>query len=218
MDFQLLTTAALTLAETSLKQVLAQDSAARTKLKALEGFSLEIHITTPDLKAYLSVLNGEIKLNAYREEPCDASITGSPASLIKLLVSTDKTAVIHGENLQIAGDLQQTQALQSLLADLKLDWEYFASKIIGDLATQQLSDMFSQASNWSKNTAENLTEDLDDYLHHEKRLFPSSPELQHFYSDVDDLNLRVDRLRARLDKAGQGLDRILNKNGSGTKT
>ena len=46
----------------------------------------------------------------------------------------------------------------------------------------------------------NLRDDIDAWLHEEKKLLPDSVELDAFYQAIDTLRLRADRLEARINR------------------
>lgn len=192
----LLQTALLAALETALNQAIALDPAAGNALGRLSGKMLRIQCTRPALAANVMVTDRGLQLGASDEIPADATVSGPPLALLKRLLTRD-TDNLREDGIVIGGDTALVNALQEIFTDLDVDWEYRLSKVIGDIPTQLLSDGITSTSAFLKRTGENVVQDVDDYLHEEKKLFPDAVQLQGFYRRIDALRLRVDRLQAR---------------------
>ncbi len=182
--------------ETCLNQVLSMDTLARKKLEALSGKILRVHCDLPNLVINIMVCDDRLVLSSSEEFKADTIIHGTATALAKLLVKK-KSADLRKDGIVITGNVGLLTSLQEILQNIDLDWEYQISKLIGDLPTQALSDSFSAAGKFTRQSRDNLKKDIDDYLHEEKKIFPSAVELKSFYQSVDKLRLRVDRLEAR---------------------
>jgi ubiquinone biosynthesis accessory factor UbiJ len=192
----LLHSAILSSMESCLNQVLSMDTLAQKKLEPLSGKILRVHCELPSLLINIMVSDGRLFLTSSDELTPDTIIRGNATALAKLLAKR-KTADFRKDGIVITGNVGLLTALQEILQNIDLDWEYQISKLIGDLPTQALSDSLSAAGKFTRQSRDNLQRDVDDYLHEEKKIFPSAVELKSFYQSVDNLRLRVDRLESR---------------------
>lgn len=195
----LINAALLSTLETCLQQVLALDPAAGKKLAALSGNVLRIHCDLPAITADLVVSDDRLLLLQGGDVPADTEIRGSAAALLRLLAKRN-TASLKADGVVITGDAGLLDSLRKILQDLDVDWEYRLSNVIGDVPTQTISDTLAAAGRFTRQAGANLRQDIDDYLHEEKKLFPAAAELERHYAGIDALRLRVDRLAARLRK------------------
>ena len=196
--FQLLSTAVCTAIELSINKVLSLDPSGQTKLSALSGPVIAIQCTSPELEIFISVRNQAIHLSTYYEGEPDTCIIGSANALLRLLTAKDKNHSFYDKELALQGRLEHLQALQKVLLGLNIDWEFHLSKFIGDIPTQTFSDSVATASHFAKNTHDSLMMDIDEYVHEERKLFPSERELESFYGSIDALRLKLDRVQARV--------------------
>lgn len=197
MNPGLLQTALLSAAESCLNRLLALDAASGPRLQKLAGRSLRVECTFPPLAFNLLVNDGTLMLLQGEDRGATATVRGSAAALVKLLVTKDISSA-RAAGINIQGDTGFLADLQAVLTDLDVDWEYQLSRIIGDIPTQAVSDTIAGTEKFARQTAGNLRDDLDAWLHEEKRLFPDRTELEGFYRAVDQLRLRTDRLEARV--------------------
>ena len=68
---------------------------------------------------------------------------------------------------------------------------------LGDVAGHQVAQVLRNGFAWSRQAAQSLTRQLEEFIHEEARLSPPRLELEDFYSDVRQLDQRVERLQKR---------------------
>ena len=185
--------------ESCLNQLLKLDPAARSRLEGISGKSLRVACEFPPFNATLLVSDDRILLSQESESPADVTVSGRAGALLKLLVKKD-TASLHDDGVVITGNAGLLSKMQEILLGMEIDWEYQLSRFIGDIPTQAVSDGVAMTQAFVGDAGKNLQQDLDDYLHVEKKLFPSEEELAAFYESVDELRLRVDRLDSRISR------------------
>jgi ubiquinone biosynthesis protein UbiJ len=91
------------------------------------------------------------------------------------------------------------QQLQSLLVELDIDREFQLSRLIGNLPTSVISSSFNQVTDFARESGSRFKQNPQDYLAEESTLLPRAHEREAFYSAINELALRVDRLQARVD-------------------
>ena len=204
MGANLLQTAILSAAESFLNGILSLDPVATSALQKLSGKSLRVECELPPMSINLVLSDGSIMLlGSQQHQHADATVRGKGHALLKLLTQ-DSVANLRDSGVTVSGDTGFLNALQSILKNLDVDWEYRLSKLLGDIPTQALSDAMAGTRKFTSQSANNLRDDIDAWLHEEKKLFPQKNELAMFYQDIDKLRLRADRLEARVRKLGAG--------------
>lgn len=199
MSAGLFQSAILSTTEAFINRLLGLDAAAVAKLKKLSGKRLHINCEFPAISCNLVISDSSIMLLQGDGSHADAKVSGKASGLARLLL-TNTDNKLHDAGVVISGDTAFLADLQQILKGLDVDWEYRLSRIIGDIPTQAISDSISGTVRFSKRASSNLRDDIDAWLHEEKNLFPARSQLQAFYSAVDNLRLRVDRLEARTRK------------------
>ena len=192
----LLQTTLATVVETIFNQLLALDPAALSKLQTLAGRSIQVRCEQPEIIVTATVVDQGLSLSGNSDIPADATVAGKPLALLKLL-TTRNTANLHRDGVTLGGDMGLVNALQEIFGSMDVDWEYHLGQLLGDVPTQLISDGVAGAGKFARRASANLVQDIDDYLHEEKKLFPTSGEVEKLYAAIYALSLRVDRLRAR---------------------
>lgn len=192
--------AALAAFEKILNRAIALDPASQDGLKALAGTRVHVECTLPPLQLSIFVHEGGLLLGSGAGEGADAWLRGPAPALLELLVSRSGNYSLYGKDVKARGDLEKVQRLQRLLRDLRIDWEFYLSRIIGDVPVQTLSDALGAMGEFLRRGAGSFTMDVDEYLHEERRSVPGSEELESFYRALHTLRLDIDRLAARVER------------------
>src|SRR5690606_10247956 len=124
------------------------------RLSRLEGRALALHCSQPQVSVYVSVGNGSLRLGALHEGECTASLHGSAAAMLSLLLRREPVTSLHNVGLELRGDTGFVQELQTLLLTLEPDWEYQLSRLFGDLPARALGNSVRQGSAWLHNSSQ----------------------------------------------------------------
>ena len=198
MSFALLQTALLLPLERSINGVLALDLTSQARLLKLDGRTLALYASQPQITLYISVRSTGLHFAPPHDGESTASLHGTASALLGLLLRREHIDNLRNKNVELRGDTAFVQELQALLLDLDIDWEYQLGKIIGDIPTQTLASGLREAGAYIRKTGSRLREDVSDYLHEESGVLPTATELETFYHEISELQLRADRLQARL--------------------
>ena len=193
-------TTLLGLMETTINAALQLDPATRKRLGQLSGRVVEIECTSPQLTVFLRPHPDGLILQGQYDQTPDCRISGSALALLKLMTADNKTNALFGNQIRLTGDLELSQALQNLLADLDIDWEAKLADYLGDIAAHQIGNQVRTLYGWSKSASHSLLLDIEEYLHEETRDLPPRAELEHFYSEIESLALTTERLTARIER------------------
>ncbi len=202
-----LQTAALAGLEFLVNKALQLDPATMNRLAELDGRVLLVHCHSPHIKVYcLPGIKGMQFKSWHDDAEVDSTLSGKLSQFVQLLQADDKAAALINGELSVHGNSQDFVALQSILAQLDVDWEQPIARVFGDVGGHQLGRLIRGGLAFGQQAQENLQTQLEQFVHQEAGVLPAREELESFYQDVSDLNLRVDRLQARVARVRQRLD------------
>jgi len=163
-------------------------------LAELRGRTLAVH--TPGLAELLIECTGQTLQLRPAGTP-DASISGGGLSLLAL-AGPDPQAVIARGDVQIEGDAEIAQQFRELARLMRPDLETGLSRLLGRTGAHLAVRGLNALRDWSRATAWTATQNVAEYLAHERGDLVSRSEAEHFLRGVDQLREQVDRLDARL--------------------
>jgi len=193
-------TAAIAALENALNHALQLDPHSGEQLAQLSGKVLHMHCTNPELELFLFPDANGIKLMGYWDGETTTGISGQAADFANLATASDPAAALINGNLELAGDSAPLLELQSILSGLDMDWEAPLVNSFGDVVGHQLAQGLRGLFGWGQQASASFTRQLEEFIHEEARLAPGRQEVEDFYQDLEQLNIRVERLQARLQK------------------
>jgi ubiquinone biosynthesis protein UbiJ len=202
MSLPLLQTALLLPIEHLLNTLIRADAAGEARLAAMAGKVLAIRGESPAFCLYASVIGNRLRLAVVNSGPVDTTISGPASGMLKLLLARGEVHNLQPWGLSLTGDTGFMSAMQKLLMDLQVDWEYHLGRIIGDVPVQGLRDGLDHAGTFVSRAGSRFTEDLGEYLTEESGLLPTRVETEQLASDIAALILRIDRLEAGINHLG----------------
>ncbi|MCG6539268.1 SCP2 sterol-binding domain-containing protein [Pseudomonas sp. KSR10] len=192
-------------AERGINRVLRLDPTALPRLAKLSGQIIEVDCIAPGWRLFILADAEGLRLaEDWGIEP-DCRLRASAASLMRLATSRNKTAILHGPDVEIEGDSAPLMNLADVLQDLELDWEYEVSRWLGPVAAQLLGSGVRGQAAWARQSAHSLRQDLADYLSEESRALVGIAEAETRFVELDRLKLDLDRLEARVERLNQSL-------------
>lgn len=194
----MLATAAIASAEKMLNAALQYDPATRIGLARLSGKILAVSITAPNINIFVMAMDGEVRLMNHWDGDVDTRISGSLIALAQL--SQTEIHNLKDSGVTVMGDISLLADLQQLLKNLDIDWEEMLSQFTGDIIGHQTAALIRAKFGWIKDRAASAQRLTREFLTEELKTLPSKPELEHFYHQVDDVRLAVDRAAARVEK------------------
>ena len=191
--------------EILLNQLLAQDPAAAAKLQELSPPDSQPVIslfctTAPHWQLHLLLDGPRLQLRSVYDGPAAASVSASASAFMRLVMAENSRTALFSPDIVLAGDTHLIQALFEILRNLDIDWEYYMESVTGGVLTNQFSKAVDSAREWSGEFTDSMRSNLQEYLYEESGLLPQQSELEEFYTGVDELRLRLDRLEARLQR------------------
>ena len=165
--------------------------------KGLEGRTLCLSVDGTALKVIFEVANGRVDVTTGDIEDPDATISGLPFSLLRM-VGDDPEAVIRSGTVKITGNPVIADEFRGLFHLTRPDWEEELSRYTGDVIAHELGLGTRRLRSWGRRAAQTLARSMGEYLSEESRLVVSDTELEEFCADVDQLSAAVDRAAAKL--------------------
>ncbi|RLD08265.1 MAG: hypothetical protein DRI65_02740 [Chloroflexota bacterium] len=183
--------------ELVLNKAIAQDPETKSKLDLFEGKRIRIRLTDIVISCDAIVSEQNIRLEPAGEQTADLQISATTFSLLKLTHDPDS---LFSSGIDINGDIRFAKDLQDLMQGFDFDWEAQLSLITGDTLAHPISHGFSQFMSWSKNTGDNLVQDLAEYLREESQMLPDQSQIKEFIMEIDTLRADLDRIEARINR------------------
>lgn len=186
--------------EAALNRLIATDSVTRKALAGLSGQVIALQISDLNQTLYLMPDLQGIQLQGHFDHPADVTLIGTRQRLLQLVLSEDKSAQFFGNGIAVHGDYPLAQRLQAILADSQIDWHGLLASHIGERPANSLLTLARQPLSQLRTLGHNLQQDLDEFLHEESRLLPTTVEAQQLYDGIDQLREQSDRLHARIEQ------------------
>jgi ubiquinone biosynthesis protein UbiJ len=194
----MLSAALLKAAERSIAAALARDSVTARRLGALQGKSVLISARDPDWQLWLLPAEGEIALRNASEQPADCELHAPSALLARLLISSDRKALLQEPEVELVGDSQVLVTLQNIMADLRLDGEAELARWLGPVAGHAIGSALRRSHQWGRESRASLRQTLAEYLTEESRQLVGQAEARARAEQLHALRLQLDRLEARV--------------------
>ncbi len=197
--FDSIQNALLSVAEIGGNRLLDFDEVALAGCREMQGHCIAIDLTDLNYQLYCHPGNWGIRLS--RNPPSrevDARISGRLMALVNLASHDDKVSASIQERVNYEGNVALAQKLQSILANLDIDWEEALAQHSGDVIAFQLHQRARRFGDWLGQSAESLLQTSSEYLREEARLSPSQVEFEQFQLQLTTLKNDVARTEARL--------------------
>ncbi len=192
------------LLDRAMHQASAESPRAVSLLRSLAGRRLAVRVQGTPWRFAVASTGETLRLTELRDDakpadptPADATLSGAPVSLLAL-AGHDPQAAINRGDVTIGGDAEIAQQFRELGMLLRPDLEVALSRLIGRSAAHVTMRGLRAAIDGSRDRTRTLTQNLADYLAHERRDLVSGAEAEHFLRGVDEMRERLDRLEARI--------------------
>jgi ubiquinone biosynthesis protein UbiJ len=192
--------------ERAVRQAKAESPRAVALLQSLAGRSLGVHILGTPWQFVVESTGETLRLVTTAPADADklpgATITGGPLALATL-AGPDPQAVISRGDVAIAGDAELAQQFRDLGLLLRPDLETGLSRLFGRSGAHLAMRGLRAVVDGTRERAWTMTQNVADYLAHERGDLVSGAEAEHFLRGVEEMRERLDRLEARLSQLDQ---------------
>ncbi|MDH4165683.1 MAG: SCP2 sterol-binding domain-containing protein [Gammaproteobacteria bacterium] len=184
---------------TMLNRNVAQSERASALAQQLEGRALSLVFEGTPITLFFRVTDGRIAIDTRDAGEADATLSGSPISLLSL-VGPGAEDRLRGSSIRIAGDAEVAQRFRDLLRHAQPDFEEELSRVVGDVVAHQVANIARGFFDWGRKAADSFSSNVAEYLQEEGRDVPARVEVEEFLEAVDRLREATDRLEARLNR------------------
>ncbi len=185
--------------EKAINRYLAMDSESKRRMALLDNKIVTLELAGIALTTQLVFTTNGIQLKWDHFIEPDLIIRGTPLNLLHMSLSTDRKK-FFADDVIVEGNMELAQQVLAVFDDLEMDWEDTFSKYLGDVPAYQTGRLLRHLKNMSQRFRNILSYNLNDYVHEEINVVPTKEALQHFFHDIDELRMDVDRLEARIEK------------------
>jgi len=185
----------------ALNQALALDPSMPVKIQGLHGKVLDIVISPLNVHFFIRFEQCELQLLANYDGQPNTVIHSSPLGLIRLsLLPASKVRSLFNDKIRMSGDIELGQQVKKLFDELDIDWEGHLAHFTGDVVAHQIGSFFRQGLALKNRVSTSMCHNVTEYLQEEVRIFPPREEIENFFSDIDELSLRAERLAAHVNQ------------------
>lgn len=188
--------------EKTLNPLLQSEQKNRHLIDQLKGKRIAFRCTDPELIMVMDITqNGELHLFSDKETPAiDLELSGTRQQWITQATSVNETQLL----VTMKGDVQIAAKLHELLQSFDIDWGALFEPYVGSQVSQVTHMLLKGFHKQSVRFLNTLKQSSKEYIQHEGDISVSPNEAEYFYSQVDTLNAKAERLLARA-------NRLINK-------
>ncbi len=184
--------------ERALNRYLQLDPESLSRLATLAGKVLKVEFLGWDISCYLFPDEQGVRLQNYWEGPVDATLKGSPLSLLRVGLARDEKTVALASEIIMEGDVELAHRLSQIMQEIDIDWEEPLAHRVGDVLAHQIGNGVRGMKRWGEAVWSSMRNNMTEYLQEESRYLPPRQEIEDFYTDLDTLRNDVERLAMRL--------------------
>jgi ubiquinone biosynthesis protein UbiJ len=170
---------------------------ARVLLSELQGRRLRVVARYTPWRLTLSATADRLLLSRSEDGPVDATLSGTPFALLSMTREEPQEVIRRGD-VRIEGDGQVAGIFQELALLLRPDLEAELAQLIGDVPAFGVGSLVRRALGYGRSVARTGTQNVGEYLAHERRALVPRAEAKAFLEEVDALREHVDRVAARV--------------------
>lgn len=194
--------------EAALNRALSLDPELRDGLRALDGRSVALHVTAPDLALQVTVAGDRLQVGpVVSDRQADLSVRSTLGGLISQLpallgngLRNDSAPPIG--KLRIEGDADLARRLQRLAERFDPDWQQPFASVFGDVVGVQIANALRAGLRHARDAGGTFASNAVEYVTEESRDVVGRDELNAFHDDVDRVRDDVERLAVRIARLG----------------
>jgi ubiquinone biosynthesis protein UbiJ len=183
--------------EAALNRNIAGSRKAQSLARQLDGKTMSLVAQGTPLAIHCKVSGGRFALSTRHEGAADATLAGTPLSLLALAGPAAENS-LRGGSVRIEGDAEIAQKFRDLLQQARPDFEEELARVIGDVAAHQVANVALGFLGWGRKASAAFAGNVAEYLQEEGRDVPVRLEIDEFLAGVDELRESADRLEARV--------------------
>lgn len=186
--------------EKAVNRYLALDPESKQRMIPLQNKIVTFEIKGISLTVQMIFIEKMIQLKWDQFQKPDLIIRGTPLNLFHMHMARDQRQSFFAEDVMVEGNMELAQHVLALFDELEIDWEDYFSTWFGDIPAHQVGRLMRDAKKMGQRICNTFSYNTSEYIHEEANMFPPKEALQQFFQEVDELRMDVDRLNARIEK------------------
>lgn len=190
--------------QTLINDALRYDLGAQSKLATLQGKTLVLSVSEPNVAFSLTFeAGGFVFLQSDVVEPFDAKVSGKATDMFAVLRAEDRTAAMMAHDINIQGDTRTFFAIQELMSHLDIDWEMALGDRVGDIVAHAIADGLRFFGEMAKNHLTSVERTSRNFFREESGWFVQSDVWQSHQYDIQRVRQDVERIAAKTKRLEQ---------------
>jgi ubiquinone biosynthesis protein UbiJ len=190
-------TAALGAFEGIINAALKLDPGTQYALQKLHGHVFALECTEPALSIYLHV-DEPVRISERFEGDVTTRIVGNSRDFMALVGAEDPASALINSDISVHGKSGPLIELQQILKQLDIDWEEPLADLFGEPAGHQLGRAIRGSARRLAKVPPLVKTRVEQHMFDEARLTPRREEFEVWVKDVAELNVGIERLRAKI--------------------
>ena len=182
----------------AFRRLSANDPAVAGSFSRLDGRILAVEIRGGGPRVMLRFHSTHAEVLGEQSAQFDVRICGSIADFIAYARASRRGESAGAGRIEISGDLQTAQDVQTLIGAIDLDIEEILARYIGGVAAHQIGRALHAVTDYGRNAVSRLEQDLSDYVRVEAGVLPTRREVDDQRRAAFELADDLARLEARL--------------------
>lgn len=190
----------------AINSYLNLDPESKMRVKKLSGKAIAIELLP--FHFHFQCVFSENKVEVYSDElmETETQIRGTPLQMMGVMINKENRQQFFAEDIVITGNAELGQQVIALFDELQIDWEEHMAQFVGDVPAYHVGRFVKKIGSWLRHSENSFSQDINEYVHEEAGLFPSSEAFQDFFNDIDALRMDVDRVEVRIKKIKENVE------------
>jgi len=188
----------LSLGQRMLNEQIRARTAARERLRELDGKRFAVSIRGSDFRVVAEAAGDELRLSRSGDEACDVELSGGALDLLKLARSASLSE-LKNAGATLNGDIHVAEGFAELFRLAMPEAEALLADWIGDMPAHAVGEAARAVGGWTGRAGEAFELNLGEYLQEENPTLVPTPLARKFYADVDRIRDDVERAARRIE-------------------
>lgn len=186
--------------ETMVNKALSYDPVTQQQLRLIDDHIIAVRCTQPQQQLWVRFSGGEVRLLSQWDDAVEASISGTLKDFIALAKESDKNQVLMSSRMEISGNTQLLTRLQSIAAQLDIQWEAGIADVLGDIPGHWVASAFKLGALFAKDVKDSVDRSWRNYWQYESDTLISNQQFEQAAADIAQTRFEADRLEAKVQR------------------
>jgi ubiquinone biosynthesis protein UbiJ len=188
----------LSLGQRMLNEQIRARTAARERLRELDGKRFAVSIRGSDFRVIAEAAGEELRLSRSADEACDVELCGGALDLLRLARSANLSE-LKDAGATLNGDIHVAESFAELFRLAMPEPEGLLADWIGDMPAHAVGETARAVGGWTERAGAAFERNLGEYLQEENPTLVPPALARQFYAGVDRLRDDVERALRRIE-------------------